>query len=206
MGPFFVLTSLGFGFVAVLSTAIGSDCRYLGRRSWLTRYALAAVGIAVLGAVITYSGSSNLLAAAWVLVGLSVAIMGNFPFYNHMHTQRAVTYLAHANRVRAWGLANFDRITSADRDYITSSDLERVLRNSATLDEDRRIIGWLIDHMREVGREMEVFRTYSVSIDVTVVETPITNQVYGISRSDFESYPERARRETVVGGWLPANT
>lgn len=200
---FFALTLIGFGIVSLVAAGIGLECRALGRDTWLRNFTLTAIVLGAAAGLITGLATQSLLCAIWCVIGLAGAIMGNYPFYNHFHTRRATKFFEHAKKVREWGLANFDRMVSNERDSVTSLDLERILRNSTTSDADRRILSWVLANIKDVGHEMEVYRSYDVRIDLEVEEIAVTNEVFGISRADFESYPNRVRQTTTIGGWLP---
>ncbi len=194
MNMFVVAASLPLIFLSVvLSCAAASESYTTYKTVAIRGFIIVGTIIGLVSGTIAYFAVDDFVASLYMFCVAILAV--GLPIYitSIFWAQKAKTYHDHAVALAQWSSENFARICGEGTEYITASDIERSLRNPLTSDNDRRMLSWLQSRLCIIGREMELYRSYSVSIEYTVNEMPLTTQVFGITREDLTAYPDKVR-------------
>jgi MFS family permease len=118
-------------------------------------------------------------------------------------------YVLEAPLVKEFFLKNFDALRSEKQDLITEPALETALANESWTAGQRHLIEHVLTDMSEVGHVIDSKTVSGLTVIPTggamlMMPTSRTKRVYGISKADLETYPERRQKKWQK--WLDATT
>jgi hypothetical protein len=206
MNSSIVLVALGLAVpLCGISSAIAfTDMASVRRREVLLAYSIVAAILSCIGGGIAFGATSEVTSSLMLGMLMFCCIMSPLPAANYVYTSTAKNSFLYGKAAVAWATENFSQI-SGERDYFIAADVQRMLRDGNIGEDVRKHLSYLDANIVEIGQVVDAYRTYNVTFKIFVMETPATNTVYGIKRSDLNNYLDRLRAKTEIGGWLPSH-
>lgn len=102
--------------------------------------------------------------------------------------------------VSSFGLNNFELMDNGNKGNITIEDLRYFRRSLQSSDNEIEIVDYMLEHIHEIGHyifshqtEVDVLKRWPKRIRSNPKTLVVIASVYGISREDLQSYPQRAK-------------